>query len=135
MPSKQGAPRWCGEDCYRQSPEYRTQRQQAHRRRRARKRSAVSEAYRARDIYERDGWRCHLCAKPLKRDATVPHPRAPTIDHVVPLARGGSDTMDNVKAAHFLCNSKKGARGGGEQLLLLGDLCRGAGQKSRSAKP
>lgn len=49
----------------------------------------------------------------------VPHPKAPTIDHVVPLAEGGHDTRANVQLAHFLCNSIKG-RGGSQQLALIG---------------
>lgn len=50
----------------------------------------------------------------------VPHPKAPTIDHVVPLAEGGADTAANVRLAHFICNSMRGNRGGGEQLALIG---------------
>ena len=50
----------------------------------------------------------------------VPHPKAPTIDHIVPLADGGDDIKANVRLAHFLCNSRRGARGGTEQLWLIG---------------
>jgi len=52
----------------------------------------------------------------------VPHPLAPTIDHLIPLADGGSDSPANVATAHFLCNSTKGERhgGGGDQLTLIG---------------
>jgi 5-methylcytosine-specific restriction endonuclease McrA len=32
------------------------------------------------------------------------------VDHVMPLAKGGADTLDNKKAAHRECNSKKRAR-------------------------
>ncbi len=40
-------------------------------------------------------------------DAVAPALYSPTIDHVIPLAKGGYDTIENVKAAHFICNSKK----------------------------
>jgi 5-methylcytosine-specific restriction endonuclease McrA len=50
----------------------------------------------------------------------VPHLKVPTIDHIVPLADGGDDVKVNVQLAHFICNSIKGDRGGGEQLLLVG---------------
>lgn len=33
-----------------------------------------------------------------------------TLDHVVPLARGGEHSYRNVKLAHPLCNSRKGAK-------------------------
>ena len=38
------------------------------------------------------------------------HPRSFTADHVIPLARGGADTLANKQAAHRECNSKKRAR-------------------------
>jgi 5-methylcytosine-specific restriction endonuclease McrA len=30
-----------------------------------------------------------------------------TLDHVIPLSKGGTDTMDNLRPAHWLCNIKK----------------------------
>jgi len=32
------------------------------------------------------------------------------VDHVIPLAKGGLDIMENKKAAHRACNSTKRAR-------------------------
>jgi len=49
----------------------------------------------------------------------VPHPKAPTVDHIVPVSEGGDDTRANVQLAHFVCNSVKGARGS-QQLALIG---------------
>lgn len=43
---------------------------------------------------------CHLCEEPF----------ADAIDHVVPVALGGSDHPDNLRPAHTTCNSRKGAR-------------------------
>ena len=53
---------------------------------------------------------CHICGEAI--DYTLPHldPRSFVIDHVVPLIKGGTDTIDNVKAAHRDCNSTKRAR-------------------------
>jgi 5-methylcytosine-specific restriction endonuclease McrA len=51
---------------------------------------------------------------------SVPHPKAPTIDHIIPLSAGGDDTKANVRLAHFLCNSRRGNRGDVEQLKLIG---------------
>lgn len=34
-------------------------------------------------------------------------PNYPSIDHIIPIARGGMHAWDNVKLAHHLCNSKK----------------------------
>jgi 5-methylcytosine-specific restriction endonuclease McrA len=46
----------------------------------------------------------------VQRTERVPHPLAPTLDHIVPLARGGHHTRDNTQCAHFSCNTRKGAR-------------------------
>ncbi len=58
-------------------------------------------------IYQRDDWTCHICGDPVDRDAVVPDLAAPVLDHVVPLARGGSHSEANLKTAHFYCNSVK----------------------------
>ena len=70
-------------------------------------------------IHDRDKWTCYLCGDPtdpddwtmkLGRDGRLVRcvgPLYPTLDHVVPLAQGGPHTPDNVRTAHFLCNSLK----------------------------
>lgn len=89
-------------------------------RRRARMKNAyVADVHRMK-IFERDRWQCHICNTRVKRDMVVPHPLAPTIDHLIPLAAGGTHEPANVATAHFLCNSRKGDRGAGEQLALIG---------------
>ena len=58
-------------------------------------------------IHERDGWICHICGDPVNRDAVTPALDAPTLDHVIALAAGGAHHEDNLKTAHFWCNSVK----------------------------
>ncbi len=94
-------------------------RAQARRRRRARERGAVSEPYTLVEIALRDGNRCGICKRKVQMNRLVPHPKAPTIDHIVPLGDGGDDTRVNVQLACFLCNSIKSA-GGIQQLALIG---------------
>ncbi|WP_406730903.1 HNH endonuclease [Streptomyces sp. NBC_01794] len=84
--------------------------QEKNRRRRAAKRGGASEPYTLAEIAERDGHRCGLCGDLVPMDVKVPEALAPTIDHVVPVSRGGDDTKANVQLAHFRCNSVKGAR-------------------------
>jgi 5-methylcytosine-specific restriction endonuclease McrA len=71
------------------------------------------------EIVERDGYRCGLCCTLVTMSKVIPHPKAPTIDHIVPLSAGGDDTKANVQLACFLCNSIKGNRGS-QQLKLIG---------------
>lgn len=68
--------------------------------RRARKRATQVVPIRRTDIMARDGNLCYLCGRELTLQTA-------TIDHVIPLSRGGSHTPDNVKLACKPCNSRK----------------------------
>lgn len=110
-------PRRVCDECLRQ---HRIERKkQEKRRRRAAKRGGLSEPYTLAEIAARDRSRCALCGGRVAMQQVVPHPKAPTIDHVVPVSEGGDDTRANVQLAHFRCNSVKGARGS-QQLALIG---------------
>lgn len=102
--------------------ERRTRRLEAWRRKNRRRRGGISrsESYTLAQIAARDGHRCGLCRLKVDMLLVNPDPMAPTIDHVVPLSISGDDTRANVQLAHRRCNVAKGARGGGEQLALLG---------------
>lgn len=71
------------------------------------------------DLGERDGWRCHLCRKRVTAGLRSPHPQSPTFDHLIPVSAGGTDAPENLRLAHRVCNSRRGARGT-VQLLLVG---------------
>ncbi len=59
-------------------------------------------------VLERDGYVCGICRLEIRRDVDVLHPLALTLDHIVPLAAGGSDRLDNLQPAHRMCNVEKG---------------------------
>lgn len=59
---------------------------------------------------ERDNWTCHLCGEPVPQFTHCIDGQSATIDHIVPLVRGGSHTWDNVRLAHRSCNSARGAK-------------------------
>lgn len=65
--------------------------------------------YSDREIFVRDNWICHLCQKPIDQQLSRTDPMGATIDHLLPLSRGGDDSLENVKAAHWSCNRAKGA--------------------------
>jgi 5-methylcytosine-specific restriction endonuclease McrA len=89
-------------------------------RRRARIKHNFVDVVRRSRVFERDGYRCHICGQKTDRTKCVPHPRAPTIDHLIPIALGGEHSHVNVATAHFLCNATKSSTGAGDQLALLG---------------
>lgn len=79
--------------------------------RKARERGAVkTERVFRQKVYERDKWRCHICNRKIDKALKAPDPGAVTLDHIHPLSLGGSHTYDNVKAAHYGCNSARGNR-------------------------
>lgn len=87
---------------------------------RARQRGQLSEArYTDLEIFERDGWRCHLCRKLVNRDVPRLHLDGATIDHLIPTSLGGVDEPSNVATAHWKCNRGKRAKAMGEQLALI----------------
>ena len=52
-------------------------------------------------VFERDGWTCVYCGKRTWE---------PTCDHVVPVSRGGSSTLDNLVTACLACNLAKATK-------------------------
>lgn len=89
-------------------------------RRRARKRNAYVAPVKRLEIFRRDKYRCYICKRLTSPKVCVPHPRAPTIDHIIPLAKGGTHEPANVATACFECNCYKRDLGGYEQLALIG---------------
>jgi 5-methylcytosine-specific restriction endonuclease McrA len=71
------------------------------------------------DIMGRDGGRCQLCGCKVKMPTGTWSKQMATLDHIIPLSRGGAHTMDNVQLACAQCNSTKGAKRKG-QLRLIG---------------
>lgn len=94
-------------------------RKQDKRRRRALKAGVLTERYTLAEIAARDSYKCGLCHRQVAMDKAAPHPKSPSIDHVVPLAELGDDTRANVQLAHFSCNVFKQA-GGSQQLAMFG---------------
>lgn len=67
-------------------------------------------------LMERDAGICWICGKRVdtndyhwKDKIFVAGNNYPSIDHVIPLAKGGRHEWQNVKLAHRICNSRKGA--------------------------
>ena len=50
---------------------------------------------------------CWICGEDIDYEAHHLDPRSFTIDHVVPLAAGGTETLDNCRAACRSCNRAK----------------------------
>ena len=77
------------------------------RKRNLRLKTVRREPYTPLQIYKRDKWVCGICDKPINPKLKHPHLHSKTIDHVIPLSKGGADAPDNLQPAHLICNSYK----------------------------
>lgn len=80
----------------------------ARRRRRALERNAVSERYTREQVWAKTGGVCGVCGGTISDAAWH-------IDHIVPLSRGGDDTLANTQPTDPRCNRMKSD-------LLMGEL-------------
>lgn len=84
----------------------------SNRARRARLKGTATESYTEEDVLSRWGTDCWICLGPI--DLAAPRKSGVEgwelglhLDHVILIASGGSDTLDNVKPAHGMCNLKR----------------------------
>ena len=82
------------------------------RKRRATMQNAPSEPYTVQNILDAHGTNCHICKEPI--DLSAPrsvhkegYQKGLHLDHVIPLSKGGSDLIENVKPSHAQCNIRK----------------------------
>jgi len=53
-------------------------------------------------------WTCWVCKNPINPRLRFPNYMAATVEHIIPLCKGGTHTWDNVAPAHAKCNFDKG---------------------------
>lgn len=81
-------------------------------RRRAHKAAAFIEEVSVVVLAERDGGRCGICGKPVDESER-------SVDHILPLSRGGNHSYTNTRLAHGRCNKARSNRGTA-QLRMVG---------------
>lgn len=104
-------PKYCCEKC---ADDHRERLKDARRRSRIKK-ATIDSDISLRAVYERDKGRCYLCGELCDwNDYTrngnhfIVGKQYPSIEHVIPLSRGGKHSWDNVRLAHHRCNTIKG---------------------------
>lgn len=63
-------------------------------------------------LIKRKGLRCAICGEMCDPNdhswSEYCGPMYPSIDHIIPMSKGGGHTWENVQVAHIICNSEKG---------------------------
>jgi hypothetical protein len=80
--------------------------------RRSRHAGGAVENFSRFDVYERDGWTCHICQRPVDRILRWPARWCASLDHIIPLNEPDTPghVWANVALAHLFCNFSKNAR-------------------------
>ena len=94
---------------------------EANRKHHALKRTTEVESISEKEVYLRDGWICQHCKKRVDKRVKFPDLMSLSLDHIVPLSKGGSHTYANVQLVHLSCNKSKkdGVLPQGEQLRIF----------------
>ena len=111
--------KFCSKACREKSPAIRTYRAKA----RVLRRELVADGDDVDPFYifERDKWTCNCCgAKSSKSLRGKRHPRAPHLDHIMPVSKGGEHTKENLQLLCRTCNLSKNDGSANDQLLLIG---------------
>jgi 5-methylcytosine-specific restriction endonuclease McrA len=60
------------------------------------------------EVWQRDKYRCRYCRRPVQTPSeSAPTDTWATVDHVTPLARGGTNAKGNLVTACLPCNQEK----------------------------
>lgn len=78
-----------------------------NRRHKLRENGKVDYSITLKKLFERDKGICHICGKKVNVCVDANDNEYGSIDHVLPVSKGGTHTWDNVKLAHRICNSLK----------------------------
>lgn len=61
-------------------------------------------------VFESGGGVCAVCEQSIDPALRGPHPLSFSLDHAIPLSKGGEHSYANVRAVHLYCNNSKNAR-------------------------
>jgi len=61
----------------------------------------LSRIWQRKFLVNKYGGDCYLCGKPFEKMGDI------TIDHWVPISKGGLDDIENYRLAHLACNHLK----------------------------
>lgn len=63
---------------------------------------------RKRDRIIRENDYCFICGDVVDKSLPGNDPMGPSIDHLIPVSKGGTDDDENLYLAHLMCNKRRG---------------------------
>ena len=109
----EGTGKFCGERCRKKA----SRKNYKHQRRVRVKSQIVDKNILIEPLAMREHNRCYLCGKLVDwndkymvGNTTVVGPTYPSIEHIIPISKGGLEAWTNVKLAHMKCNREKGSK-------------------------
>lgn len=72
---------------------------------------AKSSFQKAKKIIYASQTNCGICGRPVDFHKTFPDPWSATLDHIVPVVKGGDPaSIENLQLAHLACNRAKSSK-------------------------
>ena len=99
--------KYCTEECRRKANRIKDELRKSERLKRARSNGQYDADIDIYKLIERDGGHCYLCGDDVLFSYHYNDPKYPTIEHVMPISKGGTHSWDNVKVACRECNTRK----------------------------
>lgn len=99
--------KYCSDKCKRR---HNNRYKEISRRKKIMENGEVDYSISLQQLAKRDKYICHICGERVDMKADTNADMYGSIDHVIPVSKGGTHTWDNVKLAHRACNTIKGAK-------------------------
>lgn len=104
--------KYCSERCARKTS---NKRKDILRDKRLKENGEIDNSITLEKLYKRDNGICKICGKKCnyndyredENGTFIVGNNYPSIDHIIPISKGGQHTWDNVQLAHMICNSIK----------------------------
>lgn len=105
--------KYCSEECVKK---YTNRTNETRRRHKLRENGVVDYSINLYKLIKKHNSICALCNEVVDEEdykmignVFIAYDMYPSIDHIMPVSKGGTHTWDNVQLAHRICNSKKSA--------------------------
>lgn len=71
---------------------------------------STAKKFTKQQVLDKTNGHCGICGKAIDLSLKLPNVESFSIDHILPVSKGGTHTLDNVQPAHWICNCLKQAK-------------------------